>query len=55
MRFLRHQLWVEPGGAKDRRLDAAIDELAVERDGRWYIRADAAGRVALINWAPRPA
>ncbi len=55
VRFLRHQLWVEPGGAKDRRLDAAIDELAVERDGRWYIRADAAGRVALINWAPRPA
>jgi CTP:molybdopterin cytidylyltransferase MocA/SAM-dependent methyltransferase len=52
LRFLRQQLWVAPGGAKDARLDAAIDELAEERAGKWYVRDDRAGRIAVIRWTP---
>jgi molybdenum cofactor cytidylyltransferase len=53
VRSLRRQLWASPGSAKDAHLDAAIDELAEERDGSWYVLADQDGRVALIDWPPR--
>jgi molybdenum cofactor cytidylyltransferase len=53
VRFLRHQLWVVPGGAKDTRLVAAVDDLAEERAGKWYVRTDPGGRVGVIQWAPR--
>jgi molybdenum cofactor cytidylyltransferase len=53
-RFLRHQLWVEPDGEKDRRLTEAIRRLAERRGERWYIREETPGRLALITWEPRP-
>jgi hypothetical protein len=43
---------VAPGGAKDGRLSEAIDHLAEERAGKWYVRDDREGRVALIDWSP---
>jgi hypothetical protein len=53
VRFLRHQLWLAPGSPKDARLDRAITELAEERDGKWYVRDDREGRIAVIQWPPR--
>jgi molybdenum cofactor cytidylyltransferase len=53
VRFLRNQLWVAPGSEKDAHLDHAIEELAEERAGKWYVRADRDGRIAVIEWPPR--
>ena len=43
--FLRRQLWIEPGGAADRRFRAAMDDL---------IDQDPDGRVGLIDQRPLP-
>ena len=43
--FLRRQLWIEPGGAKDAIFRAELDELVV---------SDAQGRVGLRDQAPMP-
>ena len=51
--FVRHQLWVAPGGEKDGRLVEAAGRLAEERDGRWYVREASPGRIGLISWDPR--
>jgi molybdenum cofactor cytidylyltransferase len=50
--FARRQLWVAPGGAKDRRLIEAAQGLAEQRDGRWYVRDAHPGRTGLITWEP---
>jgi len=51
-RFVRRQLWVEEGGAKDQRFRALLREAARERDGRWYLD-DRPPTVGLVTWAPR--
>jgi CTP:molybdopterin cytidylyltransferase MocA/SAM-dependent methyltransferase len=43
--FLRRQLWIEPGGAADRRFRAALDDLVEE---------DVDGRVGLVGQRPLP-
>jgi molybdenum cofactor cytidylyltransferase len=43
--FLRRQLWIEPGGAADRRFRAALDEL---------IETDEDGTVGLVGQRPLP-
>jgi molybdenum cofactor cytidylyltransferase len=43
--FLRRQLWIEPGGAADRRFRAALDELSETDEG---------GSVGLIGQRPLP-
>ena len=43
--FLRRQLWIEPGGAADRRFRAAMDDL---------IDQDPDGRVGLVDQRPLP-
>lgn len=47
----RRQLWVKPGSAKDQRLQAALRERLVERDGRWAW-ATGPARVGVISWTP---
>jgi hypothetical protein len=49
--FLRRQLWVAEGGAKDRRLVALVAERAVERDGRWYVD-DRTVDTGVVSWRP---
>ena len=43
--FLRRQLWIAPGGAADRRFQAALDAL---------LSIDAEGRVGLVGQRPLP-
>jgi CTP:molybdopterin cytidylyltransferase MocA/SAM-dependent methyltransferase len=56
-RFVRRQLWVAEGSAKDARFRAVLPDLAVERDGRWELRP-APGLppavVGVVVWDPRP-
>jgi SAM-dependent methyltransferase len=47
----RHQTWVRPDGEKDRRLDAAIRERLVERDGRLAFEWTPS-YLGLVTWAP---
>ena len=49
--FVRHHTWVEPGGAKDRRLVELADELAIERDGRFSIGL-APAKIGIVTWEP---
>jgi SAM-dependent methyltransferase len=51
--FLRRQLWVEPGGARDIRLAALLDErLVAEEEG--FVLGDADPiRVGIVTWQPR--
>jgi CTP:molybdopterin cytidylyltransferase MocA/SAM-dependent methyltransferase len=51
--FLRRQLWVEPGGAADRRFRAALDELvAVDEDGAVRLRDQPAMAIGVVTWSP---
>ena len=47
----RHQTWVRPGSEADRRLDAAIRERLIERDGR-YAFEWSPSYLALVTWTP---
>jgi CTP:molybdopterin cytidylyltransferase MocA/SAM-dependent methyltransferase len=52
--FLRRQLWVEPGGAADRRFRAALEELvAVDDDGAVRLRDQPAMAIGVVTWSPR--
>lgn len=51
--FLRRQLWIAPGGEKDARFRAALDELAVQApDGTWGLADQAASAVGVVSWQP---
>ncbi len=52
--FLRRQLWIADGGAKERRFDAAFAELAEETADGWGLRGTSALTVGLIAWQPVP-
>ena len=50
--FVRRQLWIDPAGPKEARLQAAINELAAEgRDG-WTIRGRSQADVGILTWHP---
>jgi CTP:molybdopterin cytidylyltransferase MocA len=50
-RFVRRQLWVEEGSAKDRRFRELLRAAARQHDGRWYLD-DRPPVVGLVTWAP---
>ena len=51
--FARRQLWIEPEGPKEARLQAALDELAEEGPDGWTIRGRGPNDIGIITWAPR--
>jgi CTP:molybdopterin cytidylyltransferase MocA/SAM-dependent methyltransferase len=51
--FLRRQLWVEPGGAADRRFGAALDELiTVDEGGAVQLRDQPPLAIGVVTWEP---
>jgi len=50
--FFRQQLFIEPGGAKDQRLQSLLDAELEERDGRYGLLAGAIP-LGLVTWKPR--
>jgi len=48
----RRQTWVEPGSAKDRRLQAIVEAQAQPIDGGWSLNAEPTV-VGVVRWAPR--
>ncbi len=52
MAFLRRQLWVAEGGAKDVTFRAAVDALAIEDDDGLYLRGVAPMGVGIVTWSP---
>jgi len=51
--FIRRHLWIEEGGAKDRRFVAALRKHLVERDGRIFLRDQVPLPIGLVSWRPR--
>jgi molybdenum cofactor cytidylyltransferase len=52
--FVRRQLWIDPGGPKERRFQAALDALAEERPDGWTLRGRATSDVGVVTWSPPP-
>ena len=51
--FLRRQLWIEPGGEKDHRFQAALDELVeTDEQGRIGLRGQRPLPTGIVTWAP---
>ncbi len=50
--FIRGQLWVAPGGAKDERLRELVRADLVRRHGGVRLRGEARGRAGVVCWAP---
>jgi len=50
--FVRRQLWIDPSGPKERRFQAALDELAEEGPDGWTIRGREASDVGVVTWSP---
>lgn len=50
--FLRRQLFIAEGGAKDRRLADAIAERVAVHDDRWGMKPDGSGSVGILTWRP---
>lgn len=51
--FVRRQLWVDPAGPKERRFQAALDELAVGGGSGWAIKGRGPEPVGVVTWSPR--
>ena len=49
--FVRRHLWLTPGGAKDRRLEALVREVAERPDGRWALPQPRV-EIGLVRWSP---
>ena len=49
--FARRQLWIDPAGAKEARLQAALDELAVPDGDGWTIRGRGPAHIGIVRWA----
>jgi CTP:molybdopterin cytidylyltransferase MocA len=50
--FVRRQLWLAEGGARDRQLGRLVRERAVEIDGRWSLPAPSSA-MGVVDWSPR--
>jgi SAM-dependent methyltransferase len=48
--FLRRQLFIEEGGAKDVHFRAVLPDLIARRDGAWTLAAGPAGHVGVVTW-----
>ena len=53
--FVRRQLFIAPGGAKDDRFRAALRDRIVERDGGWTLADPPAGSIGIVTWTPHAA
>jgi CTP:molybdopterin cytidylyltransferase MocA len=51
--FVRRQLWIDPGGAKEARFQAALDELTMPDGDGWGIAGRGTSEVGVVTWAPR--
>ena len=51
--FVRRQLWIDPDGPKEARLQAALDELAVPDGDAWAIKDRGTSTVGIVTWSPR--
>ena len=49
--FVRRQLWIDPAGAKEARLQAALVELAVPDGDGWTIRGRGPAEIGIVRWA----
>jgi CTP:molybdopterin cytidylyltransferase MocA/SAM-dependent methyltransferase len=52
-RFVRRQLWIDPSGPKEKRLQAALDELAVSGPQGWAIRDRPNNQIGIVTWSSR--
>ncbi|MBN1191713.1 MAG: hypothetical protein JXA46_18320 [Dehalococcoidales bacterium] len=52
MAFLRQQLFIEPGGTKDRKLIRLVEREMKEKDGRSLLTSGP-GIIGIISWQPR--
>jgi SAM-dependent methyltransferase len=51
--FVRRQLWIEDGGAKDQRFREALATMARERDDDgWTLATPPVGSIGILTWAP---
>ena len=51
--FARMQTWVQPDGAKDRRLRSLLAERTTEHDGRLTFTRDPLP-LGIVTWRPEP-
>ncbi|HEV8404138.1 MAG TPA: NTP transferase domain-containing protein [Candidatus Limnocylindrales bacterium] len=51
--FIRRQLWIDPGGEKEERFQAALDALTVADGDGWTIAGRGQSDVGVVTWAPR--
>jgi Uncharacterized MobA-related protein len=50
--FVRRQLWIDPAGSKEARLQTALDELAVPDGDAWAIKGRGPSDVGVVTWEP---
>jgi hypothetical protein len=50
--FARRQLWIDPSGSKERRFQAAIDELTMRYTDGWSIRDRPPSEIGIVTWSP---
>jgi CTP:molybdopterin cytidylyltransferase MocA len=50
--FARRQLWIDPAGAKEAKLQRALDELAAGDDTGWTLRDRPSSEVGVVTWSP---
>ena len=50
--FVRRQLWIDPAGAKEARLQSALDELAAPDGDGWTISGRDPSDVGVVTWEP---
>ena len=50
--FVRRQLWIDPGGPKEARFQAALETLAVQVDGGWAIADRTPNEIGVVSWRP---
>ena len=50
--FVRRQLWIDPGGPKEARFQAALETLAIEVDGGWAIADRSPNEIGVVTWRP---
>lgn len=50
--FLRRQLFIAEGSAKDARFRAALPDRITERDGAWTLVDRPAGSIGIVTWGP---
>jgi CTP:molybdopterin cytidylyltransferase MocA/SAM-dependent methyltransferase len=50
--FIRRQMWIDPEGKKEKRFQAALDELVVRDGDGWTIKGRGPSDVGVVTWTP---